>query len=109
VPLCDDGTMTPDHIFTQWGKISIEAGEKFGKTLQINKLAKGYIKEAGFENVTKNVFKVPIGPWSKDPKLKQLGLWHQLQSEEGIEGWSMALLTRVMGASIPNGLSNNLK
>ena len=93
--------MPPDHIFEQWGNISIEAGEKFGKTLRINELAKGYIEAAGFENVTEKAFKWPIGPWSSNPHLKQIGLWNLLQHEEGIEGWTMALLTRVMGVSIP--------
>jgi hypothetical protein len=107
-PTCDDGTMPPDHIFTQWGNISIEAGERFGKTLRLNDQAKGYIEGAGFEKVTEKVtekeFKWPIDPWSEDPQLKQIGLWNLLQNEEGIEGWSTALLTRVMWVSIPTRL-----
>jgi hypothetical protein len=42
---------------------------------------------------------MPVGPWSSDPKYKEVGRWHLLDCSEGIEGWSMALLTRVMGVS----------
>ncbi|GAB1211559.1 hypothetical protein ATERTT37_000682 [Aspergillus terreus] len=93
----DDGTVTEDHVLAQWSKIFIEAGEKFGKTFRIAELAKGYMQSAGFQNVTEQQFKLPIGPWSRDKKLKKLGRWNLVHCEQGIEGWAMALLTRVMG------------
>jgi hypothetical protein len=100
VPLSDDGSVTEGHIFHLWGKLSLEAGERFGKSLTIHKDAKGLIENAGFEQVTEKVFKLPIGGWSNDPKLKTLGRWNQLHWECGIEAWCIALLTRVMGVRI---------
>lgn len=97
VPKSDDGTVTDDNIFGQWGKVSLEAGDKFGKDLRIHEQIKGYLENAGFEDVVETVYKWPIGPWSKDPHMKQLGLWNLLHWQEGIEGWSLALLTRVLG------------
>lgn len=76
VPQSDNGTVTPDHIFGLWGSVSLEAGEKFGKTLRINELARGFIKDAGFENIVEKVYKLPIGPWCMDPHMKQIGLWN---------------------------------
>jgi hypothetical protein len=102
VPQSDDGTVTSDHIFGLWGSVSLEAGEKFGKTLRIHELARGFMEDAGFENVVEKVYKLPIGPWCKDPHMKQLGLWNQLHWEEGIEGWSLAMLTRIFGVRLPN-------
>ncbi|KAL3476804.1 S-adenosyl-L-methionine-dependent methyltransferase [Aspergillus californicus] len=93
----DDGTVTDDHVLSVWSKTFIAAGEKFGKTFQTAELAKGYMQEVGFQNVTEQRFKLPIGPWSKDAKLKKLGMWNLVHCEQGIEGWAMALLTRVMG------------
>lgn len=98
----DDGTVTDDHVLAVWSKTFIEAGERLGKTFRIADLAQGYIKEAGFQNVTEERFKLPVGPQSKDKRLKQLGMWNLAHCEEGIEGWSMALLTRVMGVSSQN-------
>ncbi|GLA61676.1 hypothetical protein AtubIFM56815_002535 [Aspergillus tubingensis] len=95
----DDGTVTDDHVLAVWSKTFIEAGEKFGKTFRIADLAKGYMQQAGFHNVTEHRMKLPVGQWSRDKKLKKLGMWNLVHCEQGIEGWAMALLTRVMGWS----------
>lgn len=101
VPTSDDGSVTEGSIFDQWGKVSLEAGIRFGKDLRIHEQIKGYLEDAGFEDVVEQVFRWPIGPWSKDPRMKEIGLWNQIHWQEGIEGWSMALLTRVLGVSLP--------
>ena len=101
----DDGGVPDDHTFNIWSKTFLEAGDKFGKTFRIADLAKGYIEDAGYENVVETRYKLPVGGWSKDKKLKELGQWNLLHCEQGIEGWAMALLTRVMGVSNHNGSS----
>jgi hypothetical protein len=95
----DEGTVTDDHILAVWSRTFIEAGERCGKTFRIADLAKGYLEEAGFNNVVEKRFKLPVGGWSRDRHFKKLGQWNRLHCEEGIEGWAMALLTRVMGVS----------
>lgn len=96
VPKSDDGT-TKGTIFEKWGEVSLQAGDAFGKTLRICDEAKQKMIEAGFVDVVEHRFKCPIGPWAKDPHLKELGRYNRLQCEEGIEGWTMFLLTRVLG------------
>ncbi|KAL4879871.1 S-adenosyl-L-methionine-dependent methyltransferase [Aspergillus karnatakaensis] len=96
VPKSDDGSTT-GTIFEEWGKISIEAGEAFGKSLRIVDESRERLKKAGFVDVVERRFKVPIGGWSSDPHLKQVGLYTRLHWEEGIEGWTMYLLTAVLG------------
>ena len=105
----DDGTVTDDHVLAVWSKTFIEAGEKFGKTFRIADLAKGYMQQAGFHNVTEHRMKLPVGQWSRDKKLKKLGMWNLVHCEQGIEGWAMALLTRVMGVSPPSICSSMMK
>lgn len=39
---------------------------------------------------------MPIGKWALDPKMKELGLWGLINFEVGLEGFSLALLTRVL-------------
>ncbi|KFY49355.1 hypothetical protein V496_10057 [Pseudogymnoascus sp. VKM F-4515 (FW-2607)] len=93
----DDGTVTNDHVLSVWSRTFLEAGEKFGKTFRIADLAREYIVGAGFEKVVERKFKLPVGGWSSDPRYRELGRWNLLHCEQGIEGWAMALLTRVMG------------
>lgn len=100
VPISDDGSIPDGHIFKKWGDLSIEAGERFGKSLAIHKDAKELITKAGFEEVKEKVYKLPIGGWSKNPRLKEIGKWNQLHWECGIEAWSIALMTRIMGVRI---------
>ena len=58
----------------------------------------------GFVDVVEKKFIWPIGPWSSDTKLKEIGRWNQRSWEEGLEGWVMALFTRMLGVS---GLPRN--
>jgi hypothetical protein len=55
---------------------------------------------AGFINLREETFKTPMGEWSSDPKLRELGRWNLLQFDVGLEGFAMQLLTREMGVRI---------
>ncbi|EAS30656.3 methyltransferase [Coccidioides immitis RS] len=92
----DDGTVEKT-IFEKWGQVSLEAGDAFGKTLRIVDESRQGMIDAGFVDVVENRFKVPLGPWPKDPHLKELGKYNRLQWQEGIEGWTMLLLTNFLG------------
>ncbi|KAF2176547.1 S-adenosyl-L-methionine-dependent methyltransferase [Zopfia rhizophila CBS 207.26] len=59
--------------------------------------SKDLMEQAGFANVTYRTFKWPIGPWPKDPKLKEIGAYNRLDWEEGIERWAMYLFTKCLG------------
>ena len=96
VPKADDGTVLKDSIFEQWGKISLDLGDKFGKSLRTVDESKGGIEGAGFVNVVEHRWKVPIGGWAADKKFKEIGLYNRLHWEQGIEGWSIYLLTTVL-------------
>jgi hypothetical protein len=58
---------------------------------------KKYIDSAGFINTVEKVYKVPIRGWARDPKMKEIGMWSQLELDRGVEGFILALFTRVMG------------
>ena len=45
-------------------------------------------------------YKIPYNPWPKDPKMKELGRYHQLNMIEGLESYTMALFTRVLGWTV---------
>jgi len=91
------GAFPPDSQWIESGELAVLCGEKFGKTLQIKEKMKNFIEEAGFVDVVEKKFIWPIGGWADDKAMKDLGRWNLHHWEEGLEGWTMALLTRVMG------------
>ncbi|KAK4208733.1 hypothetical protein QBC37DRAFT_431456, partial [Rhypophila decipiens] len=44
-------------------------------------------------------FGFPLGPWPKDPAFKNIGLYNITQPEDGVEGFSLALLVGLLGWS----------
>ncbi|EER37967.1 conserved hypothetical protein [Histoplasma capsulatum H143] len=94
----DDGSIPADakHPLRQWGRLFRECGEIMGKTTSISENQRDVMIDAGFEAVEETRFKLVVGPWPKDPVLKQLGRYRQLECLQGCEGWALALLTRVL-------------
>lgn len=95
-----DGTLSPNATLARWSQNAIHAGHLTGKTFEIAENMAGLIREAGFVDVQEKRFKWPIGPWSSDSKMKEIGRWNLLSWEEGMEGWVMAAYTRVLGVSV---------
>lgn len=95
----DDGTLTADKFFRAWGDVVSKLGERSGKSFNIWAESKERIERAGFVDVVETRYKWPMNAWPKDPKLKELGLWNQLRIYDGVEGYTLRLLTRVGGVS----------
>ncbi|KAF3007728.1 hypothetical protein E8E13_009786 [Curvularia kusanoi] len=100
VPKSDDGTVETDSIFDQWGKTSLLLGDKFGKTLRVVDEARGNMEAAGFVDVVEHRWKLPIGGWPADKRFKEIGQYNRIHWEQGIEGWSIYLLTTILKWSI---------
>lgn len=97
---CHSDVVTdPEHIYHRWNAVFQEAGERMGKTFKIaiGSRMKDYMGEAGFVDVTEKKFRLPISGWPLDPKMKQIGQFVQMFVEGGIEGFSLFLLTQIMG------------
>ncbi|RYN65472.1 hypothetical protein AA0117_g12136 [Alternaria alternata] len=92
----EDGTVTEDHFMAQWSKILLGAAEKIGKTFAIYDFNREMITQAGFVDVVEKKFKVPVGTWPRDPKMKELGQWNLLFCLEGLESWSLYLLSMIL-------------
>ncbi|KAL3419490.1 mRNA 3'-end-processing protein yth1 [Phlyctema vagabunda] len=91
----DDGTVTPGSPLRRWSTTFTKAGEMTGQSFAICETMTEAIKASGFVNVVETVYKAPLGGWPRDPKLRDLGRWGLLSFQQGIEGYAMALLTRV--------------
>lgn len=54
------------------------------------------MEDAGFIDVEEHVLKLPVGPWAKDRRLKQVGLLETVNMTQGIQGLTMMLFTRCL-------------
>jgi hypothetical protein len=104
----DDGTVGDDHFMTHWSKTFIDASEMIGKSFNVIERQKELITQVGFIDVHEKKYKLPVGEWSSDPKLKELGQWDLLFCLQGLEGWALFLLTEVLKVSISIPLSPRL-
>lgn len=98
VPKSEDGSIKGTSL-EQWGPLAYEVGEKFGKSFKIAEESLGLMEQAGFVNVRRETFKWPIGPWPAERRMKEIGAYNRLGWDEGVNGWSMFLYTKFMGAS----------
>lgn len=99
IPISDDGSIVPGDIYDECGKLAIECGEAFGKTLCVQEFMKDLITQTGFMDVVETRYKWPIGPWSNDQRLKDLGKWNMKHWENGLEGWTMRFYTKYLHVS----------
>jgi hypothetical protein len=97
----DDGSLPQDDILVEWSKRFQDIGEtKTRKTFRIAERCRGYIESAGFVNVVEKKYNMPVGPWSSDPLMKEIGRWNLMHCFTGAEGWGLRLLTKVLGVGV---------
>ncbi|KAL0933899.1 methyltransferase domain-containing protein [Colletotrichum truncatum] len=93
---CDDGTMPgPEQYgYGKFVDLCIAGFRSFGINPLNMERNRELLQSSGFENVVEKVWKVPIGVWPKDPKLKTIGLYNRSMLIDALQAVSMAPLTR---------------
>ncbi|KAI7266108.1 S-adenosyl-L-methionine-dependent methyltransferase, partial [Hortaea werneckii] len=89
-----DGT----HIGTdlhRWGQLLCEASMKLGRPLgsDCSDYYVQWMQDAGFVDIQVRMFMWPSCGWPKDPYMKEIGRWNQVNILDGLEGFCLALLT----------------
>lgn len=64
-----------------------------------NRHYKKWLIELGFQDVQERTDCVTLSPWAKGKRSKYLSIWMRHDMLSGLEAWSMALFTRVLGWS----------
>ncbi|KAK2736184.1 hypothetical protein FQN57_000858 [Myotisia sp. PD_48] len=93
----DDGGMDKAKNLTSWIEGLHESSEMFGKSMTEVSTWKDRFLKAGFEDIRVDIRIIPIGGWAKDPKLKEIGKWHQAQVIQAVGAYTPALYTRYLG------------
>ena len=95
----DDGTLSPSTSLMQWCDHISKACDTMKRPLNVARKYKQLMEDAGFVDVVEVVHKWPTNSWPKDPEYKEIGAWQLENNLQGLQGWSMAPLTRGLGWS----------
>lgn len=88
-----------NDAFHSQADLAHEASKRFGKQIDIQPFLKENIEKAGFVDVVEKKYKWPLGDWPADPRLKDIGRWNAQHWIEGIEPWTLRMLTQYLGVS----------
>ncbi|KAK1984506.1 methyltransferase domain-containing protein [Colletotrichum cereale] len=93
----DDGSLEGSETL-RWVNLFMDACKVFGREGQVGPKLEGLVREnTGLINIHHQPFKIPIGPWAKDPHLKDVGMCELIQLLDGLEGFSLKLLCGALG------------
>lgn len=93
----DDNTIPPDSKMKFWEDEWTRGIQKTGLNGFVRpELIIEHMKAAGFVNITRQNFKVPIGPWPKDPRLKESGALGLANIHYGIHGLSAKIFSALL-------------
>ncbi|KAI1130125.1 tam domain protein [Nemania abortiva] len=94
---CDDGSMPDDWAPNLLFNDLEDCAKREKRPLDVAKTYKQGLINAGFVDVTEQVYKIPINGWAKSRNWKTLGdLWN-VNCLDAIQGVAMALLHRARG------------
>jgi len=81
----------------KWANLIMEGTQKMGKDWTKVQNYKQYFEDAGFVDVEEKKYEWPLGTWAKGKRMKTLGLWYREDIVSGLQGFTMAVLTRALG------------
>jgi len=96
----DDNSIPLDSKLAQWETEWTRGIKHLGVAGRSDpQVMAGQMHEAGFIKITIREFKLPIGPWPKDPQLKKAGTFALANLSDGLQGLSVKLFTGLLGWS----------
>lgn len=79
-----------------WSKYFFQAADNYGTPCTSPANLKTWMRQAGFVDIEEHILKLPTGPWPKDKRLKQVGLFEMVNMTEGVEGLTLRTFTRAL-------------
>lgn len=91
--------MPEDYGFAKFISTLQEGLLKFNVNLLGMERNQDRLRDAGFINVEERIWKIPIGTWARDPKLKTMGAYNRAVISDALQGVAMGPYTRGLGWS----------
>ncbi|KAI8938498.1 hypothetical protein NX059_004388 [Plenodomus lindquistii] len=95
----DDGTLEKAEHMCRWQDLCNDAAMGFKKDIRVGHTLKQRMIDAGFVDVHEKVVKIPVGPWPKDPKMKEIGRYQREHVAMGVEPYTLGFIGKVLGWS----------
>lgn len=92
-----DNSLPDNSQMREWSKCLKKTSAAVGLDLDVAKKFKQLLLDAGFEDVQEVVYDLPVGDWSEDGRLKEVGRFQRFQFLEGLPAIGTALFMRVEG------------
>lgn len=73
------------------------AAEKAGTPIGLAHLQRSTVEQSGLRVINSKILDIPVGEWSRDPRLGAAGRNMLVSALEGLEAMSLRLLTRELG------------
>ncbi|KAF3114980.1 hypothetical protein TWF706_012012 [Orbilia oligospora] len=97
----DDGSFPEDSALAEWGRLFTGGARGIGAPLDDTPKFSDYLRDAGFTDISREIFKLPNSPWAKDAHMKEVGGYQMAAFIEGLEALSLFFFTTVHGMSVP--------
>ena len=93
-----DGTHVGTDLY-RWGELLCAASTRLGRPLgsDCSDHYVTWLRDAGFTDISVRMFMWPSNSWPRDPYMKEIGRWNQMNILDGLEGFCLALLIRGLG------------
>lgn len=93
----DDDSLPPDSPYSIYYNHFKTAFEKTKIQIDAAASLSTWMRSKGFVDIVDSKYKIPIGPWPKNRRLKEIGAWNYEVAKTGLEAYALALFTRVLG------------
>ncbi|KAI9837031.1 MAG: hypothetical protein M1819_000680 [Sarea resinae] len=98
-PKSDDGSLREDNVIFEYYTSFHQAMNNLKIDMRAPTTLRKRVEEAGFTDVKEEIYKIPMGPWAKDEKLKQVGRFMRPVVLEALQAITLGPFTRGLGWS----------
>ncbi|KAG6162980.1 hypothetical protein E4U51_006052 [Claviceps purpurea] len=92
----DDGSTELEPILASYGDLFREGGRVMNRNFFVQEIQQQAFDEAGFVEKRAVQYKLPIGPWAKDPKLAEVGRFARAAMENDLQGYTQMLWHNIL-------------
>ncbi|KAG6168906.1 hypothetical protein E4U51_001864 [Claviceps purpurea] len=87
----DDGTTELEPVLASAGDLFRKAGEVLNRPFFLQDIQRQAFDDAGFVEKKVVRYKIPIGPWPKDPRLAEVGRFLAAALDNDLQGYTQML------------------